>query len=174
MTGTRRWLAFLPPLLAGVAAAIALETSSGLLLYVDDGLLPALTLILTVEVGSFGLGLLSAPLPVGGGAVEQIRRRWLFSLVTYALAAALGAGMNVLAQLPGTAIGQGIGLGFLGALPLFSLGTLLGAMSRPDDLGRISSPLVGPPAVLGAAAGFLLRARRDESRDSVAPRGSSP
>jgi len=145
-----------PPLLAGLAAAVALEISTGLLLYTDGGLLPALTLILTLEVGALGLGLLSAPLPVGEGAVEQIRRRWMFCLVSFALASAIGAGLSFSENLQGTALGQGIGLGFLGALPLFSLGALLGAMGRPDDLGRTPSTWVGPPAVLGAALGFLL------------------
>ncbi len=153
---TRRGLGLLPPLLAGVAGAVALETSAGLLLYADDGLLPALTLILTVEMGALGLGLWSAPLPVGGGAVEQIRRRWIFCLVTFALASALGAGLNLISDLPGTGISQGVGLGFLGALPLFSLGTLLGAMGRPDNLGPGAIPAVGPPAVVGAGIGFLL------------------
>ncbi len=156
MNGSRRWLVAVPPLLAGLAAAVALEVSTGLLLYTDEGLLPALTLILTIEVGALGLGLMSAPLPVGGGAVEQIRRRWMFSLVTFALASAFGATLNFSENLQGTALGQGIGLGFLGALPLFSLGTLLGAMGRPDDLGRVPSTSVGPTAVLGAALGFLM------------------
>ncbi|NNM05158.1 MAG: hypothetical protein HKO65_08660, partial [Gemmatimonadetes bacterium] len=152
----RRRLAVVPPLLAGLAAAVALETSTGLLLYNDDGLLPALTLILTIEVGALGFGLLTGPLPVGGGAVEQIRRRWMFCLVTFAVASAAGAGLNVSENLQGTALGQGIGLGFLGALPLFSLGTLLGAMGHPDDLGRTPPNRVGPASVLGATLGFFL------------------
>ncbi len=67
-----------PPFLAGLVAAVAVETSAGLLLYSDEGFLPALTLILTVEVGALGFGPLSGPLPLGGGVVEQVRRRWLF------------------------------------------------------------------------------------------------
>jgi len=156
MTADRRGLGLLPPFSAGLAAAIAMETSTGLLLYADEGLLPALTLILAVEVGALGLGLWSGFLPVGGGIVEQVRRRWLFSLVVFALAAALATGFNFRGDLQGTGAGQGVGLAFLGSLPLFSIGSLLGAMSRPDDLGRPSRPLVGAPAVFGAAVGFLL------------------
>jgi hypothetical protein len=139
-----------------LAGAVALETSAGLLLYIDDGLLPALTLILVVEIGALGLGLCTAPLPVGGGAVEQIRRRWLFCLVAFAMGSALAAGLNFRSDLAGTGLAQGAGLGLLGALPLFSVGALLGAMARPDDLGRVPGAPVGPPAVLGAAIGFLL------------------
>jgi len=156
MTPDRRTLGILPPFSAGLAAAIALESSTGLLLYADEGLLPALTLILTVEMGALGLGLWSGLLQVGAGVVEQVRRRWLFSLVVFALAAALATGFNFRGDLQGSGLGQGAGLAFLGGLPLFSIGSLLGAMSRPDDLGRPSRPLVGAPAVFGAAVGFLL------------------
>ena len=156
MTKRRRGLGLLPPFLAGLAAAVAVETSAGLLLYTDEGLLPALTVILTLEVGALGLGLWSGPVPVGGGVVEQVRRRWLFCLLVFALAAASSAGLSFVAALPASGVGQGVGLGFLGALPLFSIGSLLGAMSRPDDLGMPSAIPVGAPSVLGAAVGFLL------------------
>jgi hypothetical protein len=156
VTNARRGFSFLPPFLAGLAGAVALETSAGLLLYNDDGLLPALTLVLVVEIGALGLGLWSAPLPVGGGAVEQIRRRWLLCLVAFAMASAVAAGLNFRSDITGTGLAQGTGLGFLGALPLFSVGTLLGAMTRPDDLGRVHGTPVGPAAVLGAGTGFFL------------------
>lgn len=156
MTKKGRVLGLLPPLLAGLAAAIAVEVSAGLLLYTDEGMLPALTLILTLETGALGLGLWSGPLPVGGGVVEQVRRRWLFCLLVFALAAALSAGLSFVGDLPASGIGQGVGLGFLGGLPLFSIGSLLGAMSRPDGFGRPSATPVGAPSVFGAAVGFLL------------------
>ncbi|MFH1764573.1 MAG: hypothetical protein ABIF09_10315 [Gemmatimonadota bacterium] len=156
VTGPLRVLELTPPFLAGLVAAVAMETSAGLLLYSDEGFLPALTLILTIEVGALGLGLWSGPLPVGGGVVEQVRRRWIFCLVAFALAAALSAGLSFMGDFPGSRIGQGVGLGFLGGLPLFSIGSLLGSMSRPDELGRPPFPLVGPPSALGGAIGFLL------------------
>lgn len=152
----RRWLGLLPPMVAGMAGAIAVEASAGVLLYTADGLLPALTIILTIEVGALGLGIGGAPLPVRGGVVEQLRRRWMFSLIVFALAAGLSAGLSYLEGLSGSGIGQGIGLGFLGGLPLFSVGTVLGAMSRPDEGGRVSFHHVGASAVLGAALGFFL------------------
>ncbi len=156
MRRTRRVLGLIPPFVAGVAGAVALESSAAMLLYSDEGLLPALTLILTVEVGALGLGLLSGPIPVGGGAVEQVRRRWLFSLVAFAVAAALSAGFAIMGDLPRGGLGQGMGLAFLGSLPLFSIGSLLGAMGRPDELPSPPVATVGGPAVLGAGAGFLL------------------
>jgi hypothetical protein len=156
VTGQRRGFGLLPPFLVGLVAALVLETSAGLLLYADEGLLPALTLILTIELGAMGLGLWSGSLPVGGGVVEKVRRRWLLSLFALALAAALAAGLSFMGRLPRTGLGQGVGLGFLGALPLFSIGSLLGALSGPDESGRRSLPSVGAPATLGAAVGFLL------------------
>lgn len=149
-------MGLLPPLLAGMVAAVALEVSVALLLFADEGLLPALTLILTIEIGALGLGLWSGPLSLAGGVVEEVRRRWLFSLIAFALAAALSAGLSFMGDLPRNGLGQGLGLGFLGALPLFSIGSLLGAMGRPDEGGRPLLPLVGAPAALGGAVGLLL------------------
>ena len=156
MNFPRRGLGSVPPLLAGMAAAVAVETSAGVLLYIDEGLLPALTLILSVETGAFALGLWSGRLPVGGGVVEQIRRRWLFSLVVFTIAAALSAGWSFLGELPGSRLGQGVGLGFLGGLPLFSVGSLLGALSSTIDLSAKPRSPVGVPSALGAALGFFL------------------
>jgi hypothetical protein len=156
VTVKRRGLGLLPPFLVGLVAAIALELSAGLLLYADEGLLPALTLILTTEMGALGLGLWSGLLLVGGSVVEQIRRQWFLCLMAFALAAALSAGLSFMGDLPRSGLGQGVGLGFLGGLPLFSIGSLLGAMGRPDEFGRPSLPFVSALSVLGAAVGFLL------------------
>jgi spermidine synthase len=137
-------------------AAVVLEVSVGLLLYADEGLLPALTLILTVEMGALGLGLWSGSLTTSDGWVEQVRRRWLFSLVILALGAAVAAGLDAAGDGAGTGVGQGIGLGFLGGLPLFAIGALLGAMVEGGRDPGPSLPGVATPAVLGAALGFLL------------------
>lgn len=161
MTGSRRTLAQLPPFLVGLVAAVTVETSTGVLLYTDNGFLPAMTLILTVEMGALAFGLWGGSLRLGGGVVEQIRRRWLFSLVVFALAAALSAGLDFLGDGSGTVISQGFGLGFLGGLPLFALGSLLGAMSRAGQPGSSSMPSaalppLGASSILGAAAGFFI------------------
>jgi len=153
---SHRWLAMIAPMLAGFVAAIALETSAGLLLYTADGFLPALTIILTVEVGALGLGIWCTPSASGSVSVEQLRVRWLFSLVVFALAAALAAGLSFMPDLAGSSVSQGVGLGFLGGLPLFSIGSLLGVMSNRDESGQALLPRVGRGSVLGAALGFFL------------------
>jgi hypothetical protein len=132
------------------------ETSTGLLLYTENGFLPAITLILTIEMAALAFGLWGGSFPLGGGAVEQIRRGWLFSLVVFALAAALSAGMDFLGDGSGTRVSQGFGLGFLGGLPLFAIGSLLGAMGRAGQQGRsLELPTLGAATLSGAAAGFL-------------------
>jgi len=139
----------------GLAGAVAAEASVGFLLFADEGLLQALTLILTVEMGALGLGLWSGPLATGGNSVEKIRRRWLFCLVAFALAAAVAGGLEIWREISATGVGQGLGLGFLGGLPLFSAGALLGALGRSDD-PRGPPSRIGPWSVLGAALGFFV------------------
>lgn len=156
MMRSRRLLSAVPPLLVGVAVAGAAEISAGLLLYSTDGFLPALTLILTVEAGALALGLWTGTLQLGEGAVEQVRRRWLFVLVTFAVAAAFSTAMTFMEGLLTGGIGQGLGLALLGSLPLFALGSLLGAMARPGGEGALPTATIGVPSVLGLALGFLL------------------
>jgi hypothetical protein len=149
-------LTLFPPLLAGFAAAVAVETSAGSLLYSGTGMLPALGLIITVEVGAVGLGLWVGGEVAGGGLVEPIRRAWLFCLVAFAAGAVTSAGLTFVEGLAGTAVGQGLGLGLLGGVPAFAVGSLLGTMSRQEKGGGRPVPMVGSPAVLGASIGFLL------------------
>jgi len=143
----------LPPFVVGVTGAAVAEVSATLLLYSDEGFLPALTLILTVESGALALGLWTGSMQEEPSSVEQVRRRWLFGLVTLALGAAFATGMVFLGEGLRGGMGQGFGLAFLGSLPLFALGALLGSMVKSE----IHSP--GDLAVsvsMGLAAGFLL------------------
>jgi hypothetical protein len=156
MTGARKILGSLPAFLVGVAGAAAGEVSVGFLLFADEGLLQALTLILTVEMGALGLGLWSGAATMGESQVEHIRRRWLFCVVVFAFGAAVAGGLGVARDLSSTGVGQGLGLGFLGGLPLFAVGALLGSMSHATGNTDAPNPAVGPAAVLGAAFGFLL------------------
>lgn len=153
MTRGRGLLELIPPLLVGASAAGAAVMSAGLLLNSAEGFLPALTLILTVETGALALGLWSGSAPAGGEAMEILRRRWLFSLVTFAMAAAFSTGLTFLGDLFTGGLGQGLGLAFLGSLPLFAVGSLLSGMADPSGP---SLAKVGLPSVVGVALGFLL------------------
>jgi len=136
--------------------AAAAEMSASILLYSTDGFLPALTLILTLEAGAVALGLWSGTFQVGKGAVEEVRRRWLFTLVTFAIAAAFSTGMTFMESLLTGGVGQGLGLALLGSFPLFALGSLLGAMVRLGGRATPVAAAVGVPSVAGLSLGFLL------------------
>lgn len=153
MSRSRPFLRALPPFLVGVTGAGVAESAATLLLYSEEGFLPALTLILTVESGALALGLWIGSAPSLPSTVEEIRRRWLFGLVTLSLGAAFATAMTVLGEELAGGLGQGLGLALLGSLPLFAMGALLGSMARagppkPSDLGV--------PAAVGMGVGFLL------------------
>ncbi|MFC1660616.1 hypothetical protein ACFL3S_03985 [Gemmatimonadota bacterium] len=152
----RRVLGWFPPFLVGASAAVTAEVSAGLLLYSEAGFLPALTLILTVESAAAALGLWSGIFPILDGAVEQLRQRWFFALVVFAIAAVLSGGRTLWEESANGALAQGLALAFLGCLPLFALGSILGAMSAREGAEDPPAAEVGVPAVLGLAFGFLL------------------
>lgn len=153
MTRRRRILGILPPLMVGASAAGVAEISASLLLYSAEGFLPALTLILTVEAGALALGLWSGSVQVEASSVEQVRRRWLFVMMAFAMAAAFATGLTVMDGGLRGGLGQGFGLAFLGSLPLFALGSLLSSMARLSP----SLPTgLSVPAMVGVAVGFLV------------------
>lgn len=146
-----RWL---PPFLVGVCAATAAEVAVGLLLYGGPGFMRSLTAVLAVEAGALGVGIFTAPGP-RPDLVDALRRRWLFSLMAFLAATLFSAFWSVLEVVGGSALGQGLGLGFMAALPLYATGALLGAMGTVvagEPGGRVGS--VGGAAALGAALGF--------------------
>jgi hypothetical protein len=143
-------LVWVPSFIAGAVAATAAELAAGLLLYSALGFLRALTVVLAVEMGAFGLGLWSGPAGRAGGE-ERTRRAWLFCLVAYSAAAALSAAWRLLGDVGANALTQGLGLALLGALPMFAVAALLGSLGSGPN-GRS----VGPSAALGASAGLLV------------------
>jgi hypothetical protein len=154
---TRHPLAWLPPFLVGIVGVVAAEVAVGLLLYSGAGFLRALTVILVTLLGSLALGLWTAPRSdLRGrdpGLTEAIRRRWLLSLVAFVAAAAAAGAWELLGGLATAAATRGLGLALLAGLPLYAVGTLLGAMER----GRIEPDSgVAPFVALGGMAGAFL------------------
>lgn len=148
-----RWL---PPFIVGVCAATAAEVAVGLLLYGGPGLVRSLTAVLAVEAAALGVGLWTSP-GARPDIVEALRRRWLFCLAAFLVATLFSAFWSVVEALGGTALGQGLGLAFLAALPLYAVGGVVGAMGGVADAdpgGR--ARMVGGPAALGAALGFAV------------------
>jgi len=149
-------LAWVPPFMAGAAAATAAELAAGLLLYSTLGFLRALTVVLTVQMGAIALGFWSASGQQRLGRVEAVRRRWLVCLVAFTAAAVYSGVWRFLGDNVTAALSQGLGLGLLGGLPLFAVAALLGSMGQLDR-GVAGRPVsVGASATLGAGAGFLL------------------
>jgi hypothetical protein len=115
----------------------------------------SLTTLLAVEGAALAAGLHTAPGP-GPALVDRLRRRWLFCLAVFLVAASYGTLWSLIESLGQGRLGQGVGLALLAALPLFGCGTLLGGMSAmtgSDPTGAL--PKVGASAALGAGLGFI-------------------
>lgn len=149
-------LAWAPPLLVGASAAIAAEVAIGILLYAGPGFLRSLTTILAVEGASLSLGLRGVP-PLDRDLIERMRRRWLFCLASFLVAATFGTVWSLVPDLGEGRLGQGLGLALLAALPLYACGAVLGGMgsvSASAPARGTRGP--GAAAALGAALGFVI------------------
>jgi hypothetical protein len=147
------WVA---PLLVGTSAAIAAEVAMAMLVYAGEGFLRSLTTVLAAEGVALGVGLWSAPAP-HPALVDRLRRRWTLCLIAFMAATAFGVTWSVVPSVGAGAAGQAIGLTLLGAVPLFTCGTVLGGMgsvTRSQTPGALREP--GAAAALGAGLGFVL------------------
>ncbi len=151
-TRRARLLAPLPPFLVGASAAIAGEVALGLLLYAAEGLMRSLTTVLVAEAAALGLGMAGAP-AAGPGLTEQLRRRWLMCLVSFAAAAVFATSWSAVDTLGSGPLSRGLGLAVLAALPLYTCGGVLGGLGAA--LHDVSPGVTGTAGALGAAAGFL-------------------
>lgn len=135
----RRWI---PPFFLGIAVAVVTESGLGLLLFVSPGLLPALTVILAVALGSLGLGLASRP--VARPSRIGTRWRWFLAMGSLLVAAALSLGWSFQGGAPEGGVSRGIHLAGLVAFPLYALGACLAAVMHPrDGAGSAASASLG-------------------------------
>lgn len=149
-------LAWVPPLLIGVSAAVAAEVALGILLYGGSGLMRSLTAVLAVEGGAFAAGLWSAPAP-GPDLVDRLRKRWLLCLTAFMLATIFSAFWSVIQDVGAGRVGQALGLTFLAGLPLYASGAVIGGIGSvrvSDPTGARRGP--GASVALGAGIGFVL------------------
>jgi hypothetical protein len=139
--------------LVGLAGALAAELSAGLLLYATDGFLEALTLILALALGSLGAGL-ATPLGTAHRPSREraLQRRWFLAITAFGAAAVVSFSWSLEADPPTTALGRGVALALLEALPLYTVGLALGGISATDGGARI-----GGWAAFGAAFGVVLQ-----------------
>jgi len=143
---------WVPPLLLGSAAAVAAEVTAALLLYAGAGFVRALALVLTVLLASLALGLWSAPTETDD-PVESLRRRWQLVLFAFLVAGVPAYLWTVLGGLSDGLFARGLGLAFLGALPMYAIGHLVATIASV----RARRGLAGPGAwvAFGAALGSL-------------------
>jgi hypothetical protein len=156
MSDRQHPLDWVAPLLVGTSAAIAAEVAMAMLVYAGEGFMRSLTTVLAVEGIALGVGLWSAPAP-HPAVVDRLRHRWTLCLIAFVVATAFGVTWSVVPSLGGGAAGQAIGLTLLGAVPLFTCGTILGGMgsvTRSHAPGTLREP--GAAAALGAGLGFVL------------------
>jgi len=147
-----RWF---PPFAVGGSAAVAGHLGLGILLFADDRMFEALTVIIGVELGALALGLASRPDTDDWDLIETIRRRWVFILVAFVPAAFFALAWTFTQGLGATALAQGLGLALLGGLPLYAAGSLLAAMAKmAEETGE--SGVVGVAAAAGACIGVLV------------------
>ncbi len=127
----------------------------GLLLYSGEGLLRSLALIVAIELGAFSLGLgMRGPPNEWNHALESLRRRWFFVLVTFLAAAGFTLAWALFAGFGASPMTQGLGLALLAGLPLYACGRLLRGISAVRMMAGLSGD--GALASLGAAAGVLV------------------
>lgn len=176
-----RWRHGIPAFLAGVALALGIQVSAGLLLYGGPGFLPALSVVLATASLALGAGLAAPPgvsWPGSGGAppewseltggplleireVERVRRRWLGLLLAFTAAAFFAGGWELFRGFGARGLTQGVGLALMVASPMFAGGRLLAspAMRLVGEPGGDAGNWGGGSwALAGAAAGFLLLA----------------
>jgi hypothetical protein len=151
----RKGLGWAPGFLAGLAAGAMATVAVSLLLYSGQGLLRSLTLIVATELGAFGLGLgTSAPPTDWDDAVESLRKRWRFVLVTFLAAATFALSWALFEGFGASPMTQALGLALLGGLPLYACGHLLRGISVVRMMaGRTGD---GAYASVGAAVGVLV------------------
>ncbi len=155
MTSRTRRGAWLAALLVGAAGAIAAEVAMGVLLYASSGFMRSLTTILAAEGIALAVGLQIAP-SGGPGLADRLRRRWLFCLAAFLIAAFFGMLWSFVEGVGQGRLGQGLGLALLGGLPLFACGAVLGGMgvvAACEDTGTLPRP--GAAAAFGAVLGFV-------------------
>ncbi len=133
------------------------EIAAGLLLYEGPGLLRATTIVLAMEAGAVGMGLNSAARVPTEHVPGRLRRRLHLTLVSLGLAGVFTWAWDMVGGFSSAAGGQGLGLAFLAALPLYLGGSALGLVCRDGARDAPAGTLsCGGPAMLGACTGFLL------------------
>ena len=151
----RKGLGWAPAFVVGFGAGASGTVAVALLLYSGEGLLRSLALIVAIELGAFSLGLgMRGPPNEWNHALESLRRRWFFVLVTFLAAAGFTLAWALFAGFGASPMTQALGLALLAGLPLYACGRLLKGINAVRMMAGLTGD--GAFASLGAAAGVLV------------------
>ncbi|NNF28799.1 MAG: hypothetical protein HKN73_16360 [Gemmatimonadetes bacterium] len=149
-----RRLLWLPPLLVSAAAAIAVSTSTALLLYDSPGLGRAIAVIGTITALSLGMGLWTGT-QEEGEEVPSAARWWVGLLVALVVAAGFSGLWDAFQGFGASPAAQGTGLALMTALPTYFAGGVLG---RLGAFSEVVAPGLRVRVLLGVGAGLALGA----------------
>ena len=149
-----RRLLWVPPLLVSAAAAIAVATSTALLLYDSPGLGQAISVIGSITAFSLGMGLWTGSQDQGD-EVPSAARWWVGLLVALVLAAGFSGLWDAFQGFGASPAAQGAGLALMTALPTYFAGGVLG---RLGAFSEMVAPGLRLRVLLGIAAGLALGA----------------
>ena len=156
MTRARRAI-WIPSLFVGMAVAVAVATSAGVLLYDSQGLLRAAAVLLGVSAVSLATGLWMGVADQDEEDVPSAARGWVGFLVALLMGAGFTALWEAMDGFEGTAAAQGLGLAFTAALPAYFSGGVwsrLGSFAGSLGTGVRGQVVVG--GLLGVGAGTSL------------------
>lgn len=157
--GRRRWWLPAQAGLAGFALALTAFTAASLVLVRSPGLVAATGGLLAALTASVGLGLWAGA-PVRTGAAPALRGRWIGAALAAALAGAFATAWKVAETVrpdllagPASAI---LSLLLVGAIPAYTLGLLLAALTLHADTDADEPEWSGGWGALGAVVGGTL------------------
>lgn len=144
-----RKILWIPCFLLGVAAATALATGAGLLLYNDQGLVRAGLVLAAVNLGSVGVGVIGAGSRESDGD-PHTGRWWLGFLVALLGAAAFAVAWEAMGAFSAAPGAQGVGLALTSALPAYCAA---GTWARLRGLELLVTAGTQRQTALGTGAG---------------------
>ena len=150
-------LIWVPSLLVGVAAAIAMATGAAVLLYDYRGLPRAAVALAVITILSLIAGLRAGASEGCDEALPPVGRWWLGLLVTLLGGAGFTALWETTRGLGGVLVAQGVGLAVAVALPTYFAGGVWGCIAGfAGSLGSGARRQVAAGAVFGTLGGAAL------------------
>jgi len=149
----KRFMSWMPAFVVGAAVGVSGYLAVGMLLFEDDGMFRALTVILAVELGALALGL-GSRIPRKADIMRSLQLRWVFLLFSFVAAAAFALTWTLFRGFGGAPLTQGLGLALLGGLPFYAAGMLFLALAR-ISAETYPGGALGGAAALGASTGVL-------------------